>query len=286
MKNPRPVCPNPACPNHANPPRGFYRKNGTRRAKHNHQPVPRYQCRHCGKYFCATQTKPKRQQHRPDINRRVFEMAVSGASMRRMVLLLGCSKRTVDRKVAYLAKEAQRLHREHLAGLRTSYVMLDELITYLHARPKHLSVAVVVRVSTGEVLGFTISRIPTQAQGFDKYNWNHDDTPKNIPALLTQVQPLLKTGAVLASDAHPSYPKWIQRSLPGIQHQKVKALVSKLAQKADERDPLFAINLTFAKLRNDLARLGRKTWTTTKSIKGLENHLWLWVAWTNGYNVR
>lgn len=213
-------------------------------------------------------------------------MAISGTSMRRMVLLLGCSKRTVDRKVARLAQEAQRLHQEHLATLRTSYVMMDELITYLHARPKHLSVAVVVRVKTGEVLGFTISRIPTQVKGFDKYDWHHDDTPTNIPALLGRVKPLLKPGAVLASDAHTSYPKWIERALPGVQHQKVKALVSKLAQKADERDPLFAINLTFAKLRNDLARLGRKTWTTTKSIKGLENHLWLWVAWTNGYPLR
>lgn len=286
MKNPRPVCPNPACPNHVDPHRAFYRKKGYFKTGHNHQPVPRYQCKRCGKGFSAAQGKPVRQHHRPDLNRRIFEMAVSGTSMRRMVLLLGCSKRTVDRKVAYLAKEAQRFHQERLGTLRTSYVMLDELITYLHARPKHLSVAVVVRVKTGEVLGFTISRIPTQVQGFDKYDWQHDDTPTNIPALLASIRPLLKTGATIASDAHASYPKWLSRSLPGVQHQKVKALVSKLAQKADERDPLFAINLTFAKLRNDLARLGRKTWTTTKSIQGLENHLWLWVAWTNKYPLR
>lgn len=286
MKNPRPVCPNTACPNHVDPPRAFYRKKGFRVAKHNHQPIPRYQCKTCGRKFCATQTKPIRQHHRPDLNRRIFEMAVSGTSMRRMVLLLGCSKRTVDRKIQHLAQEAQRIHQERLATLRTSYIMLDELITYLHARPKHLSVAVVVRVSSGEVLGFTISRIPTQVTGFDKYDWQQDDTLTNIPALLASMRPLLKPGAVIASDAHPSYPKWLRRALPGVQHQQVKALVSKLAQKADERDPLFAINLTFAKMRNDLARLGRKTWTTTKSIKGLENHLWLWVAWRNGYPVK
>lgn len=286
MKNPRPVCPNPACPNHVDPPRGFYRKNGTRKAKHNHQRVPRYQCRHCGKFFCATQNKPIKRQHRPDLNRRIFELAVSGVSMRRMVLILGCSKRTIDRKIHYLAQEAQRLHQAHLATVQTSYVMLDELITYLHARPKRLSVAVVVRVKTGEVLGFTVSRLPAQDRFLARYLWQADDTPKNIPLLLGQMAPLLKPGATLASDAHPSYPKWIGRALPGVKHQKVKALVSKLAQKSDERDPLFAINLTFAKMRNDLARLGRKTWTTTKSIKGLENHLWLWVAWNNKYSLQ
>lgn len=286
MKNPRPVCPNPACPNHVDPPRGFYRKNGTRKAKHNHQRVPRYQCRHCGKFFCATQGKPIRRQHRPDLNRRIFELAVSGVSMRRMVLILECSKRTIDRKIHYLAEEAQRLHQSHLATVQTSYVMLDELITYLHARPKRLSVAVVVRVKTGEVLDFTVSRLPATAEFLARYNWQADDTPKNIPLMLGRLVPLLKAGATIASDAHPSYPKWIQRALPKVRHQKVKSLVSKLAQKSDERDPLFAINLTFAKMRNDLARLGRKTWTTTKSIKGLENHLWLWVAWTNGYRLR
>lgn len=40
-----------------------------------------------------------------------------------------------------------------------------------------------------------------------------------------------------------------------------------------------------ARMRNDVARLGRKTWTTTKNLKALENHLWLSVAWTNGYHL-
>jgi len=276
------VCPNVACQNHVDPPTGFYRKKGYRTAKHNHQPVPRYQCKTCGRKFCATQFKALRGHHRPDLNPRIFELAVSGVSMRRMVLLLRCSKRTIAQKIIHLAKEAERHHKAHLATVRTSYVMLDELITFLHARPKQLSVAVVVRVKTGEVLGFAVSRIPTSMTGYDKYQWVNDDTPKKIPALMRSLAPVLKPGALLASDAHPSYAKWLERALPGVQHRPVKALVSKLAQKADERDPLFAINLTFAKMRNDLARLGRKTWTTTKSIEGLERHLWLWVAWTNG----
>lgn len=53
-----------------------------------------------------------------------------------------------------------------------------------------------------------------------------------------------------------------------------------------ERDPLFAINLLHAKIRNDLARFARKTWTTTKSIEGLRKHLWIYVAWTNGYEIK
>lgn len=284
MKNARPVCPNTECVHHVDPPRGFYRKNGTRKAKHNHQPVPRYQCKACGKSFCATQTKPTRGQHRPDLNQQVFRLAVSGVSMRRMEVLADCTKRTLARKVAYLAKQAQVHHQAHMVQMQTGFVMLDELITFVHARPKKLSVAVVVRVATGEVLGFAVSRIPSQQP--TKYRWFQDDTPRQIPALLRSVGPCLKPGATLASDAHPKYGQWVRSNLPAVRHQVYKALISKLAQKQEERDPLFAINLAFAKLRNDLARLARKTWTTTKSIKALENHLWLWVAWTNGYDLR
>ncbi len=58
MRNPRPTCPNASCVNHTKPPAGFYRKKGYRRPKHNHQPIPRYQCKACGRKFCATQVKP------------------------------------------------------------------------------------------------------------------------------------------------------------------------------------------------------------------------------------
>lgn len=144
----------------------------------------------------------------------------------------------------------------------------------------------VIRPATGEVLGFTVCRLAAKGEAQQRYGWWKDDRGERIPRLLRDLAPALKPGAVVSSDAEPSYGKWIRQNLPGHPHRPVKALVSKLAQKSHERDPLFAINLTFAKLRNDLARLGRKTWTTTKTIEGLERHLWLWVAWNNRYELR
>ena len=95
--------------------------------------MPRYQCRACGKNFCATQVKPIAGQHRPDLNRRVFELAVSGASMRRMAVLLECAQQTIQDKIEYLAAEAKRLHQEHMENLwlagGTAHVMMDELET-------------------------------------------------------------------------------------------------------------------------------------------------------------
>lgn len=305
MKNARPVCPTTDCANHTNPPRGFYRKKGYRKPQHNHQPVPVYQCKACGRKFSATQIKPIRGQHRPDLNAEVFKLAVSGVSMRRMGVLLGCSKRTVQRKIEHLAQEAKKHHAAFLANPanRTAYVMMDELETFLHARYKQLSVPVVVRVKTGQILAFEVCRIPsTMTLGGAGVNplppggtpWVHDDRPKRVVAVFKAIKPVLKAQATLATDGYSSYPKWIQAAGLKVVHQvhqsPKETTLGRAKKRADgeprERDPLFAINVIHAKMRNDLARLGRKTWTTTKTVAGLRNHLWLYVAWVNGYALR
>lgn len=305
MKNARPVCPNEDCANHTDPARGFYRKKGYRRPKHNHQPVPVYQCKACDRKFSATQAKPIRQHHRPDLNTQVFKLAVSGVSMRRMVALLGCSKRTVQRKIEHLALEAQKHHAAFLAdpANRTTYVMMDELETFLHARYKQLSVPMVVRVKTGDILAFEVCRIPsTMTLGGAGVNplppggspWVHDDRPALLPKVLAAVKPLLKEQSTLATDGYPSYPKWIKEAGLKVSHQVHRSPketnLGRAKKRADgaprERDPLFAINVLHGKLRGDLARLGRRTWITTKTVEGLRNHLWLYVAWVNGYALR
>lgn len=282
MRNPRPTCPNPACVNHTKPPADFYRKKGYRRPKHNHQPVPRYQCKACGKQFCATLVKPIQGQHKPELNRRIFEMAVSGTSGRRMAQLLHCSQNTVLRKIELLAEQAREHHRKRLAQTQTAFVMMDELETFVHARWKQLSVAVVVRPKTGEILAFGVARIPSSmAKGIQGNRWVINDRPQVVPTVLATVSPCLKPGATLATDGDSNYPKWVARYLPGVKHTKQKTPTGNT-----DYDPLFAVNVLFAKMRNDLARLGRKSWTTTKTIQGLENHLWLYVAWVNGYRLR
>jgi hypothetical protein len=286
MSQPPKACPNADCVAHEAPVGRWFWKRGYYKPRHNHQPVPRYQCRHCGGWFSATLEKPKRGQHRPELGARLLPLLVSGVNARRASVILGCSRSTVDRKIRHLVERVKAQHAAFLDDLFTGHVMLDELITFVHARPKQVSVAMVVRPSTGEVLGFTVCRLAAKGEAQQRrYDWWRDDRGERIPRLLRDLAPVLKPGAVVSSDAEPSYGKWIRQALPGCQHRPVKALVSKLAQKSKERDPLFAINLTFAKMRNDLARLGRKTWTTTKTIDGLERHLWLWVAWNNRYKI-
>ncbi len=42
--------------------------------------------------------------------------------------------------------------------------MVDEMETFLHARPKALSVPMIVRVKTGEILGFAVAKMPAKGK--------------------------------------------------------------------------------------------------------------------------
>ena len=284
MRNPRPFCPNPACIHHTKPPADFYRKNGYRRIKHSSQPVPRYQCKACGKSFCATQVKPIRQQHRPDLNAQIFKMAVSRVGIRRMASVLDCARETIQLKIEYLADESRRHHALFLAQLAkeggTDYVMMDELETYIHARWAQVSVPIAIRVKTRQVLSFGIAKLSSSMKKGQQMGWNRDTRNVVVPKVLNALAPVMKRGATLATDGEASYPKWVSRALPGIRHER------RSTGAPGYYDPLFSINLAHAKLRNDLARLGRRSWATTKTIEALEDHLWLWVAWINGYPLK
>jgi transposase-like protein len=294
MRNPRPHCPNKVCVHYRDPaagnlkppPADFYRKKGYRRAKHDYQQVPVYQCKDCGRKFSATLVKPIRHQHRPELNRKIFELAVSGASVRRMAILLGCSRDTVLRKVEYLAGEAKKQHAKAMTQLATDggtgYAMMDELETYIHARWAQVSVPIAVRVKTGTILGFDIARLSSNMKKGQLMGWNQSTRHLAVPRLLKKIAPMLKSGATLATDGDSSYGKWVATHLPGMKHSTLHSP----KKQAGSFDPLHAINVVHAKMRNDLARLGRKTWMTTKTAKALSDHLWLWVAWTNGYQIK
>src|SRR5690606_24664119 len=143
------------------------------------------------------------------------------ASIRRMAIVLGCNRDTVLRKIEHLAREARKHHARAMEQLAkaggTSYVMMDELETFIHARHKQLSVPVVVRVKTGQILALGVARMPSSmtlgGAGIGPLppggsNWHHNDRPRVVPDVLSQLIPVLKPRATIATDGEASYPKW------------------------------------------------------------------------------
>jgi hypothetical protein len=73
---------------------------------------------------------------------------------------------------------------------------------------------------------------------------------------------------VIKSDKSPHYPKDVKTYFPEATHITYKGRKPADAGQGELKegifDPLFSLNHTFAKMRADIARLIRETWTTTK----------------------
>jgi transposase-like protein len=285
-------CPNPACPNHTPTSRDWYVKHGSFTPKGTRQKTQRYKCKEhgCGKLFSAHTGKSTAWQKKPMINTQLFKMLVSGVSLRRCAEILGVDYNTVRLHFDQLAKQAQELHAKHLLTIKTSYVQVDELETFVHARAKCLSVPVAVRPKTGEILAFAVARMPAKGKlaaiGAAQYAWTNDERPTKFTAMLMAILPCLKPTVAFRSDAKGAYKTWISAVAPHA--TLVQAAAGKKLPLGSPKafDELFAINNTFARMRHDMNRLARKTWSTTKTIEGLEKHLWLYVAWNNKYTMR
>ena len=280
MRPPRPHCPNAACEHHRTPEAGFYAKDGYRPVAHG-KPIPRYKCRTCGTRFCSTSSSTRHRQHRPDLNRRIFELAVSGVSMTRIARLLECSPETVERKIRLLAIQAKHQHAHEMFHRPSNLLAMDELETFIHARWRQVSVPIVICARTKRILGFGIAAKPSNMKIGVRMGWTIDRRPKVLRAVLEGVRVGVDMPALIQTDQATYYAQAIREALPGVKHKASKT------PKGDKtaHNPLFAIDHLFAKLRNDLARLGRKTWITTKTEAALERHLWLYVAWVNRYRM-
>lgn len=50
-------------------------------------------------------------------------------------------------------------------------------------------------------------------------------------------------------------------------------------------DHMFSLNHTCSRLRHDMSRMERQSWVTTKTVKGLQEHLDLFISYYNGYQL-
>ena len=284
-------CPNENCSNHTNPIKDWYVKIGYYKPKTTNQKTPRYKCKSCGKSFSTHTNKSTANQKKPEINVMIFKLLVSGVSLRRSSQILGVQYNTIIKHFNYLAKQCRELHIEHLKTIKTSFVQVDEMETFLHARPKALSVPMAVRVKTGEILGFAVAKMPAKGKltqiGVSKYSWYVDERSQKFQGMLIDIKGSLNQDITFKCDANSSYKKWIGHQVPHAKLDQQSASQPKQTNaNGKEFDELFAINNTFARMRHDMNRLARKTWSTTKAIHGLENHIWLYIAWKNKYKIK
>src|SRR5690606_10179998 len=225
---------------------------------------------------------PNYRQRRVDLNPIVTDRYCSGHSRRRIAFSLKVHRKTIERKIAIASKVADQAHERFLKRhtiLRS--IQLDEMESSEHSKLKPLSIALVVDPSTREILSLKACVMPAKgklaAKSRAKYGFRADQRSDCLALELQRLKPILAEDLQILSDQCPRYPRAIRKIFPNATHHTTKGrrgcVVGQGELKRGGFDPLFTLNHTAAMVRANMSRMFRRTWNTSKCLRGLQEHL-------------
>ena len=263
----------------------FYRKS-------DRSYVRRYRCKNCLRSFSSATRKPEYRQKKRHLNERLRLYSLSGVSQRRLSFTENLNRKTVVRKLRFLAAQAKREHRvwqkEAEKNPRVE-IQFDDLETAEHTKCKPISVALAVDPVSRKILSYQVSRMPAKghlaAIARRKYPYRPDERRLGWDRLMRELKPMVTPNVTFVSDQNPHYPQWVFKHHKRAKHETHEGKRGCIAGQGELKkigfDPLFSLNHSCAMLRANLNRLFRRTWCITKNLKGLEDHLALYVTFHN-----
>ena len=216
----------------------------------------------------------------------------SSVCLRRKAKILGHSRTTIARKLAFLGEQDLRWLKRQMTASEAkplAEIQFDELETFEHTKMKPLSVPLAVDAKTRRILAFDVCRMPAKGplaeRSRSKYGIRKNERPNALSQMMKALKPWVGPKTVLRSDSHPYYPPAVRRHFPKAQHLQEESrsgcITGQGELKEGRWDPLFSINHTCAMLRANVSRLIRRTWCTTKKPLALKHHVAIYVRLHN-----
>ena len=266
-------------------------RNGSFYRTSDRKKIQRYKCALCGVNFSQATNSANFGQKKRQLNEKILEGFSSKVSQRRLAILLKTSRTTVSRKLKYLGRQCA--HKNLLDRIFRAQafceVQFDDLETIEHTKMKPVSVTMMVEKHTRYIVGFEVARMPAKGllakRAVKKYGYRKDERATARDRLFRRLKPLIADCAIIQSDEHPHYPRSVKKHFPKAKHVTTKGrrgcVVGQGELKAGGFDPLFSLNHTYAMCRDNINRLVRKTWATTKDILCLCDHIEIYVYYHN-----
>jgi len=276
-------CPRIGCVNHARPLPRFFKRHGRYHPKCRTHAVGRFRCRACKGTFSRQTFRADYRQRKPHINATFFHLMVNCVGQRQAASVLGVARRTVERRFVWLGQHCREFHRNHLEGARLEGpFQLDEFESFESNRYQPLTVPILIDRKTFFVVGSAVAPLrrkgrmtALQRQRRTLHEAEHGRRPsqsskavRSVMQVLARVVPKA-TAVVVDSDHKPTYQS-IGRQLFG---RRFVGRRHDAKRRRDERNPLFPINHTNARLRHFLSRLRRRSWCVSKKGSRLACHL-------------
>ncbi len=266
--------------------RGFYLRPSDQKK------IQRYYCMSCRKW-CSSQfwTHEYRLRKR-DVSDLVFKLLGSGVSQRRIARMMRIKKEAVACRVLLFGR-VSRIHIENYRNSRRDVkaLVLDEMESFEHTKSKPITIPVLVEDKSRKILALAVGGIAASGNlakiSVKKYGKRKCERAQSLNLILSEVEPCLAKSGYIKSDMSSHYPRVIAKRLPQLKHRRYKGRKPKPSGLGELKlggyDPLFSINHTFAMFRDNVKRLSRRTWCTTKRKERLEDLLYLYAVVHNWY---
>lgn len=269
--------------------RGWYRR------KHDGRLIQRFACKICRKTFSSLTLKPIWRQQKPYVNDELTFLLCSGISQRRAARKLGVDPKTVARRLEFLSDLARTVNKRHLESRGpVAKACFDDMESSIHTKLKPVSIPMVVEEKTREIIALRVCSMPAKGllakKSRKKYGPRKDDRRPARLEVLGRLATVAAPGLVVTSDKCPQYPAVMKLALPEAKHLVVKGRRGCVAGQGELKkigfDPLYSFNHTAAMVRDNVSRLARRTWCTSKRMDRLQDHMDLYVWFHNHYLVK
>jgi transposase-like protein len=278
-------CPHPDCKDSTS---FAWQRHGTYWRACDGREVQRFRCLSCRHTFSVQTFRFDFRHRKPHVNHLLLDAFVSKNTQRQASRTYLINRKTIAHRLELMGRHCELYHRRaldsapSLAFLGT--LALDELETFERDRVNMpLTMPVLVSRHSLFILDLEVGTLAPRGRkpvGVKR----HVRRSQSSAAVLAVLERAAKLGApnrsapaCFVSDKKSSYPGLIRRAFGArASHTRIDAKAPR-----NSGNPLFAVNLTFAMLRDGISRLVRRNWAHSKLAAKLVRHAWIWVAWRN-----
>ncbi len=261
--------------------RGYYQRSSDNKR------LQRFLCKACGRSFSIQHFGFEyRLKDRRNLQQ-IYRLLCRGISQRAVAEEFRLHRDGVARRIIRFGAccrhnlEVYRQAREPLSKFQ-----IDEMISFEHTKCKPVTIPIAVESDTRKILALRVGKIAAfgklAAISRKKYGRRPCERNKVLNEVFADLKACAVPTAFIKSDESKYYPPLIGKYFPEAVHQSYKGrrgcVVGQGELKAGGFDPIFSLNHSYAMFRDNLKRLTRRTWCTTKLVPRLELMLYMY-AW-------
>ena len=296
-------CPDAACPSHSGSPFTFNQRGAFKRLC-DQKVVPRFKCLACSRGFSEQTFRVNYRLKRPELLMPLYNDRISKVTHRQSARIHGCTRGTEERHFRRISAHCEAFHGMQLSevvarGGLGEIFSFDELETYEHHRTQQpVTVPILIERESGYVVDTRVGTLPARGKSGDKQRRRQKREAKSevppdgegegrrksesremVKAALERLREFSPKDRQLLvlTDCKQSYAALLQEIFGArCKHERTSS-----TQRRDTRNPLWPINHTLARVRDNVSRLVRETWAAAKKRRWLAGHLAIWTCYRN-----